>query len=156
MADYGHLSGIDALSERHGRPAWRRDGAQAQAVRKDGEAPHDSVEVARGADVVVALVRQQVLLATVARLPHPVDPASLAPRAVPSPSRWGQSSPPVAISRIRAEQRHLAASSPLSERALDVAFLQGLDRAEAILDEVHQRDAEAAAWIDAARRMLSA
>ena len=156
MADYGHLSGIDALSERRGRPAWRRDGAHAPAVPKEGERPHDSVEVARGADVVVALVRQQVLLATIARLPQPVDPASLAPRTAPVASRWGQSSPPVAISRIRAEQRHLAAASPLSERALDVAFLQGLDRAEAILDEVHQRDAEAAAWIDAARRMLTA
>lgn len=155
MADYGHLGGIDALHDRHGRPSWRRDEAPHPVVQPEGESPHDSVAVARGADVVAALVRQQVLLATIARLPHTVDPAALAPRHAAMSSRWGQSSPPVAISRIRAEQRHLAASSALSSRALDVAFEQGLDRAEAILDEVHQRDAEAAAWIEAVRRLLA-
>lgn len=155
MADYGQLGGIDALHDRHGRPSWRRDEPPHPSVPPQAESPHDSVAVARGADVVAALVRQQVLLATIARLPHAVELATLAPRHAAISTRWGQSSPPVAISRIRAEQRHLAAHSALSERALDVAFEQGLDRAEAILDEVHQRDAEAAAWIDAVRRLLA-
>ena len=155
MADYGQLGRIDGLHDRHGRPSWRREPGQASAVRPDEEAPHDSVAVARGADVVAALVRQQVLLSTIACLPQAIDPAMLPTRCATISSRWGQSSPPVAISRIRAEQRHLCATSGLSPRALDEAFEHGLDRAEAILDEVHQRDAEAAAWIDAVRRLLA-
>jgi len=153
VADYGPVGGLEGLGDRYGRTPWSRD-RSVHAIHRDGHAASDCAEVARGIDVVFALVERQALDATVERL-H-AQPRAHAPyRALDGGAQPIHIEPIAAVARIRAEQRAIACRIPHDERDLDVALLLGVSRAESLLDEVGQLDAAAIAWITAVKGAIA-
>ena len=154
MADYGPVGGLEALGDRYGRTPWRRDTRSVHATHRDGHPSSDCAEVARGIDVVFALVERQALDATVELLRAP--PRAHSPhRAFESSAQQSHIEPIAAVARIRAEQRAIACRIAHDERDLDAAFVLGVSRAESLLDEVGQLDAAAIAWITAVKTAIA-
>jgi plasmid stabilization system protein ParE len=148
------VGGVEALGDRYGRTPWRRDTRSVHATHRDGHAASDCAEVARGIDVVFALVERQTLDATVELLRAP--PRAHAPhRAFESSVQSVPIEPVAAVARIRAEQRAIACRIAHDERDLDAAFVLGVSRAETLLDEVGQLDAATIAWITAVKTAIA-